>query len=258
MGGYVSHVGAVAIDGGRAVGNVSVRRHRLVSHSRGDERHGRRADQDVLGRICGTRSERAWNTRGWSPKAYKTNHHEVVVSPEEFFDALPKLVWHEDEPLAHPSSVALYFVSQLASQHVKVVLTGEGSDELLAGYGRYRKTIYNLALGARYHGLMPARRKTRSCADESRTLPEVADCGRSLSRTFLSLPPDIESIYFDNFAVFPRAMQQRCCRRETRGRIGERSIRMRACAHVLAEHRCRRRCSIGCSTPTSRPICMNC
>src|SRR5918996_821182 len=65
--------------------------------------------------------------------AYKTNHHEIVVSPEQFFAALPRLVWHEDEPLAHPSSVALYFVSLLASQHVKVVLTGEGSDELLAG-----------------------------------------------------------------------------------------------------------------------------
>ena len=82
--------------------------------------------------------------------AYKTNHHEVVVSPEDFFARLPKLVWHEDEPIAHPSSVALYFVSQLASQHVKVVLTGEGSDELLAGYGRYRKTVLNLQLGARY------------------------------------------------------------------------------------------------------------
>ncbi|HEV7682861.1 MAG TPA: asparagine synthase (glutamine-hydrolyzing), partial [Pyrinomonadaceae bacterium] len=68
-------------------------------------------------------------------KTFKTNHHEVIVSPEEFFAALPKLVWHEDEPIAHPSSVALYFVSQLAAQHVKVVLTGEGSDELLAGYG---------------------------------------------------------------------------------------------------------------------------
>ena len=53
---------------------------------------------------------------------YKTNHHEVVVSPEDFFAALPQLVWHEDEPLAHPSSVALYFVSKLAAEHVKVVL----------------------------------------------------------------------------------------------------------------------------------------
>ena len=94
--------------------------------------------------------------RDSSREAFKTDHHEIVVSPEEFFAALPNLVWHEDEPLAHPSSVALYFVSRLASQHVKVVLTGEGSDELLAGYGRYRKTILNLALGERYHQLTPA------------------------------------------------------------------------------------------------------
>jgi asparagine synthase (glutamine-hydrolysing) len=80
-------------------------------------------------------------------EAFKTNHHEVVVSPEDFFGMLPQLVWHEDEPLAHPSSVALYFVSKLAAQHVKVVLTGEGSDELLAGYARYRKTILNLGIG---------------------------------------------------------------------------------------------------------------
>src|ERR671919_223711 len=89
-------------------------------------------------------------------EAYKTNHHEVVVSPEEFFAALPRLVWHEDEPLAHPSSVALYFVSHLAAQNVKVVLTGEGSDELLAGYARYKKTVFNLAFGARYQSLTTA------------------------------------------------------------------------------------------------------
>src|SRR5204862_467271 len=89
-------------------------------------------------------------------RTFKTNHHEVVVSPPDFFNAMPQLVWHEDEPLAHPSSVALYFVSKLAAKHVKVVLTGEGSDELLAGYARYRKTIYNLAIGSRYHGAMPA------------------------------------------------------------------------------------------------------
>src|SRR2546422_919784 len=95
-------------------------------------------------------------------ETYKTSHHEVIVSPEDFLSALPKLVWHEDEPLAHPSSVALFFVSRLASKHVKVVLTGEGSRELLAGRARYRKTIYNLALGERYHGAMPAGIRNRS------------------------------------------------------------------------------------------------
>jgi len=72
---------------------------------------------------------------------FRTDHHEVVVSPGEFFSQLGQLVWQEDEPIAHPSSIALYFVSRLASEHVKVVLTGEGSDEMLAGYGRYRTTV---------------------------------------------------------------------------------------------------------------------
>ena len=151
--------------------------------------------------------------------AYQTNHHEIVVSPEEFFRALPTMVWHEDEPLAHPSSVALYFVSRLAAQHVKVVLTGEGSDELLAGYARYRKTIYNLALGARYHGMMPAsiRNLVRNRIDGLGVKSKVR---QKLRRTFLSLQPDIESIYFDNFAVFPRALQPQLMSQETQARSG--------------------------------------
>src|SRR5215212_9531130 len=79
-------------------------------------------------------------------RAIKADAHEIVIDEADFFGALPRLVWHEDEPLAHPSSVPLYFVSKLARQHVTVVLTGEGSDELLAGYDKYRKTVYNLAL----------------------------------------------------------------------------------------------------------------
>ena len=151
-------------------------------------------------------------------EAYKTNHHEVVVSPEEFFNALPRLVWHEDEPLAHPSSVALYFVSLLASQHVKVVLTGEGSDELLAGYGRYRKTILNLSLGKHYRSLTPSfvRGAVRSGIQG---LP-TSKMRQKLLRSFLGVAPDIESIYFDNFAVFPLAMQGDLLSNETLERIG--------------------------------------
>ncbi|MDX6693396.1 MAG: asparagine synthase (glutamine-hydrolyzing) [Blastocatellia bacterium] len=140
-------------------------------------------------------------------RAFKTDHHEIIVSPEDFFKVLPQLVWHEDEPLAHPSSVALYFVSRLASEHVKVVLTGEGSDELLAGYDRYRKTVYNLSLGARYHGWTndALRSIVRRGVDG---LPRKSKVRQKLSRTFLCLTPDIESIYFDNFAVFSRAAQR--------------------------------------------------
>ena len=149
---------------------------------------------------------------------YKTDHHEIIVSPEQFFDALPRLIWHEDEPLAHPSSVALYFVSHLAAQHVKVVLTGEGSDELLAGYGRYRRTIWNLAIGQQYQKFTPALAR-----ETIRKQIEMFPGGRlrqKLMRTFLVLSPELESIYYDNFAVFPAPMQQHMFTRETNERIG--------------------------------------
>ncbi|HEX7955347.1 MAG TPA: asparagine synthase-related protein, partial [Pyrinomonadaceae bacterium] len=152
-------------------------------------------------------------------EAFKTDHHEVVVSPAEFFEALPQLVWHEDEPLAHPSSVALNFVSRLAARHVKVVLTGEGSDEMLAGYGRYRKTVYNLALGARYHRLAPAALR-RAVAGGVATLPAGSKARQKHSRTFLCLTPDIETIYFDNFSVFPRSMQTQLLTSEAKERAG--------------------------------------
>ncbi|HEY6230102.1 MAG TPA: asparagine synthase (glutamine-hydrolyzing) [Pyrinomonadaceae bacterium] len=151
-------------------------------------------------------------------KVFKTNHHEVVVSPEDFFAALPRLVWHEDEPIAHPSSVALYFVSQLASQHVKVVLTGEGSDELLAGYGRYRKTMVNVKLGNQYQRFAPKFLRN-AIRGQIHNLPSTSPIRQKLSRTFLVLSPDIESIYFDNFAVFPRSMQQRLLTPEFREQV---------------------------------------
>ena len=150
-------------------------------------------------------------------RAYNTDHHEVVVSPEDFFAALPDLIWHEDEPLAHPSSVALYFVSRLAAQHVKVVLTGEGSDELMAGYARYRKTILNLAVGERYHRMVPA--GVRDLIRGQIAGMSASKLRAKLSRTFLSLSADIESIYFDNFAVFPRSAQQQLLTRDTVDRI---------------------------------------
>jgi asparagine synthase (glutamine-hydrolysing) len=62
------------------------------------------------------------------------NYHEVVIGQAEFLQMLPELVHYSDEPLADLASVPLLAVSRLAQQHVKVVLSGEGSDEVLAGY----------------------------------------------------------------------------------------------------------------------------
>ena len=74
-------------------------------------------------------------------------HHEVVLGADSLIDSIPKLVWHEDKPIRNPSSVALYHVAELAREHVKVVLTGDGSDELFAGYHRYWAILFNLHWG---------------------------------------------------------------------------------------------------------------
>jgi asparagine synthase (glutamine-hydrolysing) len=134
---------------------------------------------------------------------YRTDHHEVVVTPGQFFGALPALVWHEDEPLAHPSSVALNFVSRLAAERVKVVLTGEGSDETLGGYGRYNYTIWNLRLGrlARSVTGSAGHRLGSAILDG---LPKGSRWQARLRRTAMSRPATLDDLYFDNFAVFDR------------------------------------------------------
>jgi len=121
---------------------------------------------------------------------------------------LPKLVWHEDEPLAHPSSVPLYFVSHLAQQHVKVVLTGEGSDELFAGYGRYRLYLLNWRLGRYYHLLPRAGRESVRSGIAATSLLSGAQ-RRKLQHSFLGRGEEFESLYIDNsFSAFSRAEQR--------------------------------------------------
>jgi asparagine synthase (glutamine-hydrolysing) len=149
---------------------------------------------------------------------FKTDHHEIVISPQEFFEVLPRLVWHEDEPLAFDSSVPLFFVSKLAQQHVKVVLTGEGSDELLGGYARYRKTLLNLSFGKNYEAVAPTALRGL-VQGQIKNLPGKLQ--KKLSRTFLNLPRDLESIYFDNFAVFPRSVQTDLLTSATKEKAGQ-------------------------------------
>jgi len=68
---------------------------------------------------------------------YATEHHELVVKPEHLRDELPRLVKFRGEPIAEPTDVALYLISRRAAESVKVVLAGEGGDELFAGYPKY-------------------------------------------------------------------------------------------------------------------------
>lgn len=81
-----------------------------------------------------------YNEISWAENLSKkigVEHHTHLISSEEFWDAVPTVQYHMDQPLADPSCIALYFVSRLASQYVKVVLSGEGADELFGGYTCY-------------------------------------------------------------------------------------------------------------------------
>jgi asparagine synthase (glutamine-hydrolysing) len=82
-----------------------------------------------------------YDERTWARLVAERNgasHHEVVVGRDDFIGALPRLSWYRDEPIAEPSEIPLLLLAELAGTHVKVVLTGDGGDELFGGYPKYR------------------------------------------------------------------------------------------------------------------------
>jgi asparagine synthase (glutamine-hydrolysing) len=134
-----------------------------------------------------------------------TDHHDVTVTREQFFSALPRVIWHEDEPIVFSSSVPLYFVSKVAAEHVKVVLSGEGSDEMFAGYERYGHYAFNLRWASRYEAAPAALRGAiRWNIAANRFIS--GDLRRKLLHTFLGRENNYESLQLDNFyAAFSRA-----------------------------------------------------
>ncbi len=100
--------------------------------------------------------------------AFQAEHYEYRLKAREFQDFLPELIWYLDEPMADPTCIPLHFISRLAREHITVVLSGEGADEILAGYGIYGRM---LALG----GLQEAMpRMTGLAARTARFLPSEA------------------------------------------------------------------------------------
>jgi asparagine synthase (glutamine-hydrolysing) len=73
---------------------------------------------------------------------YGSEHHEMTITSKEFADFLPKFAWHMEEPVCEPQAVALYYVSRLAKDFVKVLISGEGGDEAFAGYQTYRGVLW--------------------------------------------------------------------------------------------------------------------
>ncbi|MCU1274391.1 MAG: asparagine synthase (glutamine-hydrolyzing), partial [Bryobacterales bacterium] len=130
--------------------------------------------------------------------AIGTDHREVTIGMEDFFNALPQLIWHEDEPITWPSSVSLYFVSRLAAQEVKVVLTGEGSDELFGGYARYHSFGVNNQWLQMYRFLPRMVRSSVRNGIAGSTLLSRS-LRRKLQHTMLGRGEELESLYLDNF-----------------------------------------------------------
>jgi asparagine synthase (glutamine-hydrolysing) len=153
--------------------------------------------------------ERAFNELGYAREvalAVGADPHEVVIDDRDFFGALPRLIWHEDEPIAHPSSVPLYFVSKLAREQVTVVLTGEGSDELLAGYGKYPRIALNWRAGTIYEAVIPRRLRELMA---TRIVPRVPGrIGQLAARSFLAMSRTPEAMFLDNFAAIRLRDQQ--------------------------------------------------
>jgi len=92
-----------------------------------------------------------WAARMIAEK-YKTDHHELKIAPEDFLSSIEDVTWQRGAPLSEMADVPLYYLSKLTSEHVKVVLSGEGSDELMGGYPKHWGDLYV----SKYHAALPA------------------------------------------------------------------------------------------------------
>lgn len=108
-------------------------------------------------------------------KRFHTDHHEMIVEADELRQALPKLVYHYDEPFGDAACLPVYLLSRYARQHVKVVLTGEGGDELFGGYRRFVAEQLNP-----YVGLIPAFLRDRVIRRLVQELPRLRRLKKAL------------------------------------------------------------------------------
>jgi asparagine synthase (glutamine-hydrolysing) len=130
-----------------------------------------------------------------SARYLETDHHEYRIPPEEFWNYLPKLVWHFDDPVADPAAISLYFVARMAKKKITVTLSGEGADEVFGGYGIYRESL----------DLRPLARMPRPLLKAAHGLMPSFMPGKNYVRR-ASTP--IEERYFGNALIFSEAEKQ--------------------------------------------------
>ncbi len=125
---------------------------------------------------------------------FGTEHHDLIVKCSDLSAYWPILTWHRDEPVSEPSDIGVYLVSKLARQHVKVVLSGEGGDELFAGYPKY---IVDWL--ARYYQILPPPIRDRMITPLFERLPYSM---RKLKMTARALSQPAPERWMNWFGVF--------------------------------------------------------
>ncbi len=156
---------------------------------------------------------------------YRTDHHEVLINQQELLDFLPELIFHQDEPIADPVCVPLYYVSKLARETgTKVVQVGEGSDELFCGYRDYARYLdfhnrvwrHLAQLPAPMRRAMAAAGQGFSRTGASRLLPKG---GKMLADVFRRLGEG-EELFWSGTLIFDEVNKHRLLTPEARERVG--------------------------------------
>lgn len=137
-----------------------------------------------------------------SAEAIGVEHVVKVVSPEEFAAAVPKIIWYLDDPVADPALVPLYFVAAEARKHVKVVLSGEGADELFGGYTIYKEPL----------SLAPFDKVPSPLKKILHTVGEVMPEGRRGKSLLLRGTTPMEERYYGNARSFSYPQLERVLR----------------------------------------------
>jgi asparagine synthase (glutamine-hydrolysing) len=158
-------------------------------------------------------------------REYGTDHHEVLISQQELLDFLPELIFHQDEPIADPVCVPLYYVSKLARETgTKVVQVGEGSDELFCGYMDYARYLnFYKRVWRHLAGLPEPMRRAVAAMGQgfqliggARLLPK----GKKILSDLLRRLGDGEELFWSGTLIFDEVNKHSLLTPEARDRVG--------------------------------------
>ena len=151
-------------------------------------------------------------------KQFQTNHHEVIISEKEMRDFLPGLVFHQDEPIADPVCVPLYYVSKLARDSGTIVIqVGEGSDEIFSGYENYVRHLRIYENFWRHAENLP-RALRRTVSNISRPALEATGRKRAAIELIRRLGAD-EPLFWGGVVVYDEALKPRVLSKQLRQRL---------------------------------------